>query len=317
MGRFRPGKVVGYLIPSKNSRDGFIIQSRNPQFKAWGKLNSLKLLPKWKWKYVTLTEQADYGNPLGILYLSRKGTFFNIRSKQKGIMLIGWTKNLRRFIDGKRNRVSIHQRTTEPPQLQPLTLKIKKWGKNIYYWIGVEGSRYGLTLTYNELTHLLTNPPTSKEHYGKKVIRNLGTNPQLNGTIKIGKLGSQRKLTTTAQNLRDLLDKHFITPRIGGKFCPLIPKLQGWAWDKGAGNPLTLTKTIVDKYKIPNKAKITLQIQKKDIATWGADLVIPYTKTHNLIGYIETTHSQTGGQMRRWAKREIRKIARVMAIVGR
>jgi hypothetical protein len=314
MGRYQLGNVAGCILRSKDNASGFIVQVRNPPFKAWGNLENIKQMVEGKWKSVTITESTNYGNPVGVVYLSRDRKYFNVKSKQRQLNMIGRTKNLNRFLDGMAHRVFVHQRIpATPPQLPPLALKIKRKGRHIYYWIGVDGSRYGVTLNHEELTALIRKPIPEKIDYGQQILGDLFIRPKEDGTMEVGWLGSQRRLITTPAQLNQVIDKHFITLRMENKeWGPPILKPLGWEKESTPQETI-FTKTHSSPYG-EEKAKIYLFVTKNenDMPTWGADMCMQYTKSYKLVGIIKTPPSKWGNQTKRWAKRELRTIGRII-----
>jgi hypothetical protein len=126
---------------------------------------------------------------------------------------------------------------------------------------------------------------------------------QPDGTIKIGREGSQRQLTTTPQNLQMLLDQNFITLKAGDEWGKPILKPLGWEMET---TPKTITFV---KTRNGEMAKIHLYLREKTKPTFGADLNLGYTESYNLIGRIETPETRWGSQMKRWARRELRTIS--------
>jgi hypothetical protein len=288
---------------SNHGKDGFVVETRSPHFKAWGNLYKLKEMAERKWLYVTLADQAEYGSTVGIVYLSWTGAFFYIRPKQGGVPLMGRTRSLRAFLGGKRNRASLHLRLGQPPKAPPLVLEVRRRNskdRRVFYWVGNKGSRYGVSLTHPQLVALrdAVKAPRIREPI---CVWNVLVKPLPDGTVEMGK-GPQpkRPLRTTAQALYDLLDRQFITVRYEKEWFT-IPKPPGWRMDPGSKYPIVLLK----EGGGPLAARMTIRIRPRggDMMGYGGAAIIPLDREHELAVFAEG----------RWAKREVAQMSRAAA----
>jgi len=251
MGLFVPGKVLGYMFRGKEGgKRGFAVIVKG--FRCYGRLNSLVQLLSGDKKYIILVAERRAKSPVGCMYLSRDRKHFVIRSRQNGVVLTGWVRNLEVMFERGLARAPVHERLKEKPaSFLPLDVRVIRGGKTHRIRVGVIGKRRGgMVLEQWEVRSILDESlpfrfPFEGFKWGVLSVRPVG------GALVLSRDGEE--IITTRQGLEGLIKKlekiAAVVIRFNGSFIRGI-KPVGWKAGIGEGGIVLIKGKTVLNVKI-------------------------------------------------------------------